>query len=141
MSFLDDMKKIAKGTENKAETNEVERRNKILSNISKQCHKWASTVRNDIEKDAKGEGSWEGHSLGFLHYHFEDERGGLLKIEKYFDRIKAEDIEQTDGYKELKHMCESLGVSVTSKESDDIDESINRETTVVEYFVEIGTWS
>lgn len=79
MSFLDDIKNLAKQTQARAEDREVERRNKILSSISKQCHKWAKSVRSDIEKDAKGEGSWTGHSLGFLHYHFENEKVVFLK--------------------------------------------------------------
>lgn len=140
MSFLDDIKKLSGETKAKAAKKDQERRNLILSGMSRQCLEWSKSVRSDIEKDATGKGEWEGHSLGFLHYHFEKENGGLLKIEKFFDRIEPEDIINTHGYKELEHICNSLGVSITIKISDDLEESLARETTVVSYYIEVGNW-
>jgi len=140
MSFLDKMKKIASETETKRKAGEDERRERRLSLINAQCERIIGSLESDIEKDARGEGSWEGHVMGFIHYWLEDENKTHLKLEKHWDPIHASDIEALPGFSKLKAHCDAHGITINLKEVDDEDESLRRETTVVSFIIDVGGW-
>lgn len=121
MSFLDDIKKLAKQTEQQQKAikqQEVNnRRLELLTSMSmsNQCNEWATNLKSDIEQAASG----KSNNLGSIIYDFRDKKGNLLKVRPmYLDintNIQQYDIENTDGFKNLKQICEELGVSLELK--------------------------
>lgn len=125
MSFLDDMKKLAKQTEQQQKAikqQEVNnRRLELLTSMSNQCNEWATNLKSKIEQSASGKSNnldliRKNNNLGSIIYDFRDKKGNLLKVPPlYLDigiyNITQHDIENTDGFKNLKQICEELCVS------------------------------
>lgn len=118
MSFLNKMKRLASETEAKERTAKDDQRQRRLNLIDAQCERIIESLQSDIEKDAHGERSWDGHVMGFIDYCLQDENGSHLKLEKYGDRINATDIEALPGFTKLKAYCEVLGVTMELHEGD-----------------------
>lgn len=140
MSFLDKMKQIASETEAKQQTSQDERHKRRLNLIDAQFAHITESLQSDIEKDVRGEGSWKGHVMGFIHYWLEDENHSHLKAEKHWDHISLSDIEILPGFSKLRAHCDALGVALKLREVDDEDESFRRETTVVSFIVDVSGW-
>ncbi len=140
MSFLDDMKKLAGYTKAGQEDAEVQRREARLRHINAQCERIAASLRSDIEKDARGEGHWKGHVMGFIQYWLVDENGGHLKLRKHWDRISLADIAATQGFGKVKAECAALGVKVDLREEPDEDASFDQETTIVSVILDVSGW-
>lgn len=140
MSFLDKMKQIASETEVKQQTAQDERRKRRMNLIDAQFARIVESLQSDIEKNVRGEGTWKGQVMGFIHYWLEDENNSHLKVEKHWDRISSSDIEILPGFVKLKAHCDTLGVTMKLKEVSDEDESLCRDTTVVSFIVDVGGW-
>jgi hypothetical protein len=139
MSFLEDMKKLAAETRARQEDADVRRRAIRLADISAQCERFADSVRSDIEPDARGEGAFKGHVLGFIPYWLADEKGAHLQL-RHGNRITLADIAATPGFQRLQSECQMLGVNVRLREEADEDASIEQETTIVSVIVDVSGW-
>jgi len=116
----------------------MKKRNRRLESISEQCRVIAEKVAEDAERDARGEGEWKGHVLGFLMYHFQDEDGRYLRIYKYPDHIRADDILATSGFQTLRERCQELGLSVELMEEIDMD--ADAEEVITNYIIAVRGW-
>lgn len=119
MSFLDDMKQLAQQTKQQTEQQQKameqqeqnKRRPVLLASMSNQCQEWATTLKSDIERAASG----KSYDLGSITYNFKEKNGNYLMVRPIrfgIDNIIKHDIESTDGYRNLKHICDELGVSI-----------------------------
>ena len=144
MSFLDDMKRKTRETRVESRARQAEgdaaRREARLGHISGQCAHLASSLRSEIERDARGERYPKWHAMGFSHHWLVDQEGGHLKITKHWDGITLADIAATPGFAELKAQCDFLGVIVGLREEPDDEASLEQETTVFSVIVAVSGW-
>ena len=138
MSFIDKIRKLSGETEKQRKQTEHERRNRRLESISEQCRMNAEKVAEDVERDARGEGQWKGHVSGFVVYHFQDEDGRYLRIDKFLDDVRADDILATSGFQTLRERCQELGLSVELTEEIDMD--ADAEEVITNYIIEVRGW-
>jgi len=139
MSFLDDMKNKSKETRNQKQNEGEIKRQNIISAMSDHCLRIIKSLKEDIKKDATGEGQWKGFVMGDVVYYLADNEGKRISVAIHYDGVKPEDIVATTGYNELKSYCEELELDIEISTVDDDD--INSEISYKHIVVRIGGWN
>lgn len=142
-SFLDDMKRLTRETRarNEKRAAAAAHRRALLERISAQCAKFAASLREEIERDARGERDREGNVVGSVDLWLHDEKGDSLTFkEDGDDDVTLGDIRATRGFTELQARCEELGVKVHLCESPLDSESESHGVRMFNAYVTVGGW-
>ena len=147
-NFVEKLDKLAQQTREHQETTALMRDSEIIAGIADQLKRIAKQIPSDAKADARGEGQWKGHVMGFSHYHLEDPRPLIsdpdfhkhLMVEKSRSGVTIEKIKQTEAYKEIDRVCEALGLKVNLEETECENESIKQMTTMIGFLVHVSGW-